>query len=1068
MTHGYYRSPTVHDSTVVFLCEDDLWSVPLSGGMARRLTTSVGAAANPCFSPDGKHLAFIAREEGAWEVFVMPSAGDAARRLSYQGATPQIAGWTPDSKKVIYASEASSPFDWARHLWEVPCDGGLETRLPYGVANRIAFGPGKQMLLGRHIGDPARWKRYRGGTVGQFWIDSTGARAFAHFNPTGGNVTSPMWVGNRIYFISDHEGIGNIYSCTAEGHGLKRHTHLDDFYARGAQSDGKHIVFHAGGALYRLDLKQGACEEIDVRFHSPRTQVRLKFAGAGRHLQEFAMNPKGNALAVTARGKLFSFHNWEGPVLQHGAAQGVRYRLTEFLNDGKRLVTVSDADGEEAIEIHHRDHSKAPVRLDAIDIGRPTGLQVSPKADMVAVPNHRFELLLVDLKKKAAWVLDQSKFDRITGVSWSPDGQWVAYAFADSPRTRGIKVCRVQTGEVHAVTRPEFNDVSPSWDPDGRFLYFLSYRTFNPVYDALHFELGFPKAMRPMLVTLRGDIPNPFVPVAPGDASAKKAKKKKDKDVPVTIHFEGIADRVLAFPCDEGRYGKILGIPGKALFTVYPVEGALGQSWRKPSARKGQLKSWDFKGFKETSITGGVSTFDVSRDGKMLAYLSQRELRVVKAGEKPPEDDDDNAHDGGRSSGFIDLERIRLAVHPPQEWRQMFREAWRLQRDHFWSPNMSGVDWERIYRRYLPLLDRLACRSEFSDVMWEMQGELGTSHAYEAGGDYRIAPHVSQGSLGADFQYDAKKKGYRIAHLARGDSWETGDTSPLAGPGVGLAAGDVITAINGQALDREHTPGRALVHRADHEVQISVTKRDGKQKTFNITALHSDSEARYREWVQKNRAYVHRKTRDKAGYIHIPDMGPYGFAEFHRGWLAELQYPALIIDVRYNGGGHVSQLLLEKLSRRRLGYDVPRWHQPEPYPSDSVLGPMVALTNEAAGSDGDIFSHAFKMLKLGPLIGKRTWGGVIGINPSQVLSDGTITTQPEFSFWFEDVGWGVENYGTDPDIEVEIRPQDYIAGRDPQLDRAIEEVLSLWKQNPPQVPNFDQRPNLKLPRLPKV
>jgi tricorn protease len=1071
---GYYQTPTIFGDTIVFVSEDDLWEVASTGGLARRLTTSVGAVGTPCYSPDGSQLAFTGRDEGAWEVYVMSSRGSFERRLTYQGGRASVAGWSADGAQVIFATAHQQPFLKKQHLWQVSASGGAPELLPYGVANGISFGPGGGVVLGRHAGDPARWKRYRGGTAGHLWIDREGNGEFDRLRPVEGNVTAPMWIGDRIYFISDHEGVGNIYSCTPQGQEIRRHTHHQEFYARNARTDGRCIVYHAGADLYVLDPEAEGSRMVEIEFQSPSVQRRRRFVDAARYMQEFTVHPDGHTLALTTRGKLFTMANWEGPVHHLGIREGVRYRLPRWLKGGKRLLCVSDEGGEEALEIHTVDGSDAPLRMAKLDLGRITGIHISPKADMAAVRNHRYELIVVDLKKHKAKVIDRSPFGAITGIAWSPDGKWLAYGFASTERTTSIKIAGPGKEKPVFVTPPEFNDGWPAWDPDGKYLYFLSRRFFNPVYDALHFELGFPKAMRPMLVTLRSDLPNPFLALPTQDPpkpeeDKPKRKKKKDEDKPVEIEFDGIQHRVLAFPVAEGRYGQIVGLPGKALYTAFPVEGSVNKRWDRDDEGKGTVMSWAFGTLREDTIITGVTNFALSRDLTTLAYSTGKRLRVVRAGEKPPDTPDKgaNVHDRGRSTGWIDLKRVRVPVTPLAEWRQMFREAWRLQREHFWTENMSGVDWSRVYDRYRPLIERVATRGEFSDLMWEMQGELGTSHAYEMGGDYRLAPHVSQGLLGADVRYDADAGGYRIERLVRGDSWEEGCHSPLLGPGVGVVEGDVITTIAGQAASAHQAPEELLVNLGDQEVELRVKRGEDAPRKVTVTLLRNETALRYRAWVNDNRAYVHQHSGGLIGYVHVPDMSALGYAEFHRGWLSEIQYPGLIVDVRYNGGGHVSQLLLEKLARRRLGYDITRWGHPVPYPVDSMLGPMAALTNENAGSDGDMFSHAFKMLKLGPLVGQRTWGGVIGITRNQFLVDGSLTTQPEYAIWFEDVGWRVENYGTDPDVDVAIRPQDYRAGKDPQLDKGIELLVEEMEQNPPKVPDFGDRPFLPLPELPE-
>lgn len=1069
---GYYRSPTIYRDTIVFCSEDDLWEASVTGGVARRLTASLGALASPHFSPDGQWIAFSGREEGAWEVYVMPASGGSATRLTYQGATAQIAGWTPDGKSIQYSTDAAAPFARTRQLWEVPRAGGQARLLPWGIASHLSHGPGKALVLGRNTGDPARWKRYRGGTAGQLWVDEKGTGQFKRILPAGGNVTAPMWIGKRIYFLSDHEGVGNLYSCLPSGQDLKRHTHHDDFYARGASTDGTRIVYHAGGDCFLFDPSTGAARRIPVTIQSPRVQRNRRFVSAEKYLQGCQLRPDGKAVAVTARGKLFSMSNWEGPVLPLALETASRARLATWLNDGKRILFVSDSTGEELLAVANTAQAGALRTLTKINIGHAMGLAVSPKADLAAIQNHRFELVLADVAKGTGKVIDKSDFGPINGLAWSPDGQWLAYSFAGTSRTRIIRLYHLSTGKKYAATHSEFYDVAPAWDPEGKYIYFLSYRAYNPVYDALHFDLGFSRAMQLMLVPLQAALSNPFTPraeepAAPAKEEEKKDNKEKKESKPEILKVEtaGLPGRVVAFPRPSGRFGGIVGLKGKVLYSEYPVE-TQGAS---PDASKGSLNVFDFTTLKEDTLVTGLDSFSVSRDGSTLLYRSGKKIRAIKAGDKPNDTKPTGLiRDGGRSTGWIDLDRVKVSVNPPAEWRQMYREAWRLQREYFWDSDMTGVDWKRVYKRYEPLLDRVSCRSELSDLLWEMQGELGTSHAYEMGGDYRLAPHLAQGKLGADTVWDPKKKGYRLRAITAGDCWDEECHSPLLAPGTGIVAGDHILAVNETPLTPHLTPERALANLAGQEVSLTVQGKKGPKRNIVVRALRSEANLRYRAWVNRNRDEVHRLSKGRVGYVHIPDMGARGYAEFHRGWLPELHYPALIIDVRFNGGGHVSQLLLEKLARKRLGYDVPRWHAPEAYPRESVMGPMVALTNEYAGSDGDIFSHCFKRMNLGPLIGTRTWGGVIGISPRMELVDGSVTTQPEFSFWFDDVEWGVENYGTDPDVEVFITPQDYKAGKDPQLTAGLETILKLLKSNPPVMPPFHRRPARNLPKLGKT
>ncbi len=1073
---GYYRFPTIHRDTIVFTAEDDLWRVAVTGGRAERLTTNLSSASTPVFSPDGDWIAFTGAEEGPMEVYVIPANGGPSRRVTYVGTPCRVVGWEED--KILFSSDYGLPPRQAPWIFRISLDGTGMERLPLGPANRITT-QDKMVVIGRKNRDLAYWKRYRGGTAGEILIDREGNGQFAKLVDLKSNLADPMFIQGRVYFLSDHEETGNLYSVLPDGGDIHKHTSHTGFYARNAATDGKKIVYHCGADIWIFDTENGQNHKVNIEFHSSRVQTNRKFETAADFQEGYDLSPDGAYLALVSRGKVFTLGCWDGPVLQLGSRQGAHLRLARYLNDGKRVLYASDSGNEDHLEIVDVTGTQPARILSPPDLGRPMDIRVSPKEDKVLVLNHKNQLLLIDMTNGDLKVIDRDEFRVIAGFTWSADGRWVAYACSVDMRTSIIKVYSLETGETHPVTRPVLMDSSPCFDPEGKYLYFLSRRIFNPVFDNLEFNAAFAMGMRPYAISLRKDVSSPFV-VEPEGFGTKKdeADKKKDKEdenkegedkkpdekkevKPVTIDFEGIEDRIVAFPAEEGIYLDLAAAKGRVFYTQFPVEGSIDVPMLDFTPQpKSKLKVYDFKKREESVLAEKVSDFALSGERTALIYRSNKKLRVVAADSEKLEDKEDMT----RKAGWIDLGRLRVSVEPRAEWAQMLQEAWRLQRDYFWTEDMSQVDWKAILERYLPLVNRISSRSEFADLTWEMQGELGTSHCYEMGGDYRESPKYNQGFLGADLSYIIDKDAWRIDRIVRGDPWDPRNASPFLRPGVNVKEGMLLLSVGGQRVSRTTSPHSLLVNMADQEVQVEVAEADGSSpRTVRVKALPGEGGIRYRDWVEGNRQTVHEKSGEKLGYIHVPDMGVRGFAEFHRYFLPELDREGLVVDIRYNGGGFVAELLLDKLARKRMGYVATRWMGVGPYPGEAPMGPMVCLTNEFAGSNGDIFSQSFKLLHLGKLLGRRTWGGVIGIWPRNTLVDGTMTTQPEFSYWFQDMGWRVENYGVDPDIEIDILPQDWAAGRDPQLDRAIEEGLKAIEENPGLKPDLGNRPNLRTP-----
>jgi tricorn protease len=1067
---GYVRTPTIAGDRIVFACEDDLWTVGAGGGIARRITTMAGECTLPRLSPDGTQLAFVGHEEGHPELYLMPSDGGPARRATHLGSgVLNCSSWSPDGRFIYFSSDRGSPFVKETLAFRLDPDAGEPEPLGLGHAVTIAVGAGGAMLLGRNAIDPARWKRYHGGTAGHLWVDPHGDGNFARIGrEITGNLVWPMWLGERVVFLSDHEGIGNLYSMRSDGSDLQRLTDEHEHYVRFPSTDGTRIVYACGGELVLFDPRDNSARRVDVTMPSNAPETARRFVDAADLLERWSVSPDGTALGIVSRGRAFTMALWEEAVTEHGPDDGARRRLLTWMGNGTHVAYVDDAAGFERVAVTPIDQSESPHYVTESDAGLLHELVASPVGDRIAFANNRHELWLAQADGHAKKV-DTSIGDRIDDLAFSPDGAWLAYTWSAKAHTSIVRLLECATGRIVDATSALRQDRSPAWDPEGKYLYFLSNRDFHPVYDAMQFELSFPEAWRPYLVTLAEATTNPFTakpaPLHKDRDDDKDDKDDKDSDdkadarPPVVIDADGMPLRIIGFPVDEGSYDRIAAAKGRVLFSRFDVHGIRPDDAHDDDD-DGELIAYDFEEQRSAPIAVDVEEFVLGPDARTVVYASHGKLRAIDAGADLSDgaDDDKPSADVGRRSGWIDLGRISVLVEPRVEWKQMLREAWRLQREKFWDPQMSGIDWDAVLARYEPLLERVRTRSELSDVIWEMQGELGTSHAYESGGDRPMPPQYQTGFLGAELRWDASANGYRIEKILRGDPWNRDHDSPLAETGLGVKAGDVIVAVGGRAVSERVGPSALLVNAAGRDVVLTVARGSDKPRRVLVRTLRDERMLRYRAWVDANRARVHAETDGRVGYVHVPDMGPWGFAEFHRGYLSEFDRDALVVDVRYNRGGHVSALLLEKLARKRVGYDVPRWSPPYPYPEESVAGPIVAITNQFAGSDGDIFSHCFKLYGLGPLVGMRTWGGVVGIYPRHRLIDGTQTTQPEFSFWFTDAGWGVENYGTDPTHEVDIAPQDSARGVDPQLDRALKLVLDALATAPAR-PVFPPPPN---------
>ncbi|WP_405820608.1 S41 family peptidase [Streptomyces sp. NBC_00838] len=1119
---AYLRYPHLHDDLLCFAAEDDLWVAPLSSAKHRpdrawRVTVDRTRVGHPRFSPDGSQIAYTTWRSLDPEIHLAPVVGGPARRLSYWGSTDtRVCGWTPPDKdgsaQILAVSSHGQPFSYYSWAYSVPTDGSPGGKLPWGPVADIAVtdigGERRTLLLtGKPPHEPAAWKRYRGGATGRLWLH--GERLLEDLP---GHLDCPMFVDGRIAFLSDHEGVGNLYSTLPDGTDLRRHTDHDAFYARHASSDGRRIVYQCAGDLWLVDslAPDSVPRKLSVRLGGPRAGRRTYQVPAAHHVDSISVDTTGRASAVNVRGSLYWLTHRDGPARTITDTPGVRVRLPEMLGSGGKVAYVTDADGEDAIEIAYLPRASGdlpPVRLASGRLGRVHELIADPDGERLALTTHDGRLLILTVPDDSpdeatsepaaadpaepgaqdapedvtedVTELIRSVNGPVTDLAFSPDGDWIAWSHPGVGRSlRQIKMARIADRTIVDVTNGRFEDENPVFTRDGRYLAFLSWRGFDPVYDVHTGDLSFPLGCRPYLVPLSSATPSPFAlspdgrPAAGGldPLTAVVSDGAGVPDGAVTVEVEGLASRVTPFPVSASKYSALQPVSGGGLVWLrWPISGALGETFVNPADTSGRptLEHFDITKARKSELVDHLDWFAISRDGSRLVVVDDDDLRAVPANE--PGD--------GDSTVRLDLRRILHEVDPAAEWRQAYGEAGRIIRAYFWEPQMCGIDWDAVLDQYRPLVERVATPDEFADLLREALGELGTSHAYVTPARRNEGPPHYQraiGLLGANLV--CRDGEWLVKRILPGESSDSKARSPLAG--TGIREGAVLTHVDGRPVDPVTGPAPLLSAAGGTTVELTFRPAEdlstanggagnGGSRRVAIVPLIDERPLRYQDWVAKRREVVREMSGGRCGYLHIPDMGGSGWAQFNRDLRLEVSRPGLIVDVRGNAGGHISELVVEKLTRRILGWDLTRNAQAVSYASNAPRGPVVAIADEATSSDGDMITAAFRLLKLGPVVGQRTWGGVVGMTGRHRLVDGTVITVPMNAAWFDTYGWSVENHGVEPDIEALRTPLDWAEGRHAQLDDAVWVALELLAKQPAATPpDYTNVPDRRRPALP--
>jgi tricorn protease len=1058
------RFPDVYGDKVVFTYGGDLWLASTSGGLATRLTAHPGLELFAKFSPDGKWIAFTGQYDGDEQVYVIPVTGGIPKQLTYyptRGPLPprwgyedQVYGWSPDGKSVLFRS-LRDHFDLGDcQLYTVPVDGGLPKPLPMPFSGAGDFSPdGSKVVYSPLFRDFRTWKRYSGGWAQQLYIFDLKTHAAEKITDDPRSHRDPMWIGGKIYYASDKDDTLNLYVYDPATKKTEQVTHSTKWDLRWPSTDHKNqIVYEMDGELNILDTRTGQSKNISIEVPTDALAMRPSRVSAARQIEGFSLSPKGERAVIVARGDVFSLPIEKGPTRNLTNSSNAHDKWGRWSPDGAKIAYISDADGEDEVYLINQDGSGKPEQLTHGFKGMLYAPEWAPDGKRIAFADKDAKLYVLTIDDKKVVQVAQDPRGFLRDYVWSADGGHVAFTLGNSNDFRSVYIWSVADGQVHRVTSEFFDAEEPGWDPEGNYLDYISAREYQPQLSQIEFNFASNRSYGIFAVALRKDVKNPFPPEsdevtigkegekpAGGDKTKPEEKKEEKKKEYIKIDFEGLADRVTRVPLEADNYQ---GIVVTKDYLVYAKLGA--PFYGRDSFPTTGLYLFSFKDRKESQLAEKIRGYAVSDDGKKVLVRDEQGFKLYDV--KP---------EGKSSAKTVSTEGLLVDRVPQQEWAEIFNEVWRRYRDFFYVKNMHGYDWDGLRQQYRPLVDYVSHRSDLNYVLGEMIAELSVSHAYIDGGDFEIPRRPQVALPGARFELDTTAGRYRISKIFRGQNEEENYRSPLTEVGVDVKEGDYVLAIDGQELTARDNPYKFLLNKANRTVELTVNSKpttDGSHKS-SYRPITSERSLIYLDWVAHNREAVSKATGGRVGYIHIPDMGAEGISEFIKTYYPQIRKEAMIVDVRGNGGGNVSQMLIERLRRELLGTEFDRLDQETgTYPQSVFYGPKVCLINETSASDGDIFPYMFRQASLGPLIGKRTWGGVIGITGRGPLLDGGTVFVPESGSASSTGNWVIEGHGVDPDIVVENDAASVIDGRDPQLERGIAEIMKALGANPKKLP----------------
>lgn len=1033
---GYYQFPDIHGNTVVFAAEGDLWSVPLSGGLAQRLTTHAEDERFPAISPDGKTIAYTASYEGPLEVYTMPITGGLPIRWTYESDTSIVNGWTPNGE-IVYDTRAFSTLP-DRQLVTINTKTKKKHRVPLSQASEASYNAsGKTIFFVRPSYHGNVTKRYKGGTARQLWKYTYGDQEAVKLTTDyAGGSHHPMWYNNRVYFITDRDGTMNIWSIDESGNDLKQHTKHEGFDVRYAKQHNGNFVYQVGADIWHYSASTDTSKKITIKLMSDLDQLREKWEEKpANYITSVYPDKKGERIVVTARGRAFVFPVKSGRSVEFTHQKNVRYRDAIFSADGKDIYTLSDESGEfEFVKMAANGESKPRAITKDGKVLRYAGIP-SPDGKWIAyddLENNMFVLNIATGKSKKI----SSNQEGIYDFAWSPDSKWIAFVQVAYNTMAQIHIYNVDSGDSFPITTDRANSRSVQWSPDGKFVYFLSDRSFTTLvgspWGSRQPEPYFDAKEKLYHIALQKGTRSPF---RENDELMKSDKKEEEsKNVVVNIDKNEILERIEEVPIKAGNYFG-LGVTNKAIYTLSRTTGVNAKT------NLGVVKI-DSEDVKLKIIAESIRSAQLTPDGKKLLIRKGSNFYMV------------NASTGkiDLSNGKIDLSGWKFAITPLEDWKQIFTDAWRMERDYFYDKNMHGVDWQKMHDKYFPLVDRVTTRNELSDLIGRFVGELAALHTSVRGGDIRNDKmSIPVANLGARFSRDEANSGYKITYIYKADPDYPDTKSPLDDPYLDIGVGDVITKVNGRPALAALDIGELLRNQVGKQVKLTI-KRGTVSKDVIVKPIGSMYSLRYKDWEYSRRLMVDKASNNNIGYVHLQAMGSNDLNQWYREFYPVFDRPGLIIDVRHNRGGNIESFILEKLLRKAWMYWKGRSGKPYWNMQYAFRGHIVILVDENTASDGEAFADGFKKLNLGTAIGKRTWGGEIWLSSVNRLTDGGIARAPMFGVYGDNGEWLIEGHGFVPDIEVDNLPHATFNGKDAQLEAAIKHLQDLIAKDPRKVP----------------